>query len=200
MISDTQGYAEAMFPTQPHLSPLISSHTNSTSPHSLLGPYWIQPGRSIVEARLDPLPFPVKPVPNSHPELLPLEPSEAAPSPAQITEPDIIFRSDAQPFDTATWDANSAVRIQKHPDGRDWLMRKTFGMRMLEKYIRSLSAWLTYLEKHPEEVRAHEAYVAGKGGEGDAVDRMMAKIKADVEGDEIEVGWPLTLMMIKKKG
>ncbi|GAA5910473.1 hypothetical protein JCM6882_007364 [Rhodosporidiobolus microsporus] len=47
------GYGEFFFPDRPELSTLISPYSSGT-----LGPYWEQPGRSIVEALLTPIPFP----------------------------------------------------------------------------------------------------------------------------------------------
>ncbi|GAA6005998.1 class I SAM-dependent methyltransferase [Rhodotorula paludigena] len=48
------GYGEFFFPERPELSALIPGYSAGT-----LGPYWEQPGRSIVEALLTPIPFPV---------------------------------------------------------------------------------------------------------------------------------------------
>lgn len=42
----TQGYAEFFLPDYPTLRPMISEYSNG---RDSLGPYWEQPGRSIVE-------------------------------------------------------------------------------------------------------------------------------------------------------
>ncbi|GAA5863000.1 hypothetical protein JCM8547_003644 [Rhodosporidiobolus lusitaniae] len=47
------GYGEFFFPNRPELSTLIPPYSAGT-----LGPFWEQPGRSIVEALLTPFPFP----------------------------------------------------------------------------------------------------------------------------------------------
>ncbi|GAA5820747.1 hypothetical protein JCM11251_003138 [Rhodosporidiobolus azoricus] len=47
------GYGEMFFPDRPELTALVSPYSSGT-----LGPYWEQPGRSIVEALLSPIPFP----------------------------------------------------------------------------------------------------------------------------------------------
>ncbi|KAK4685911.1 trans-aconitate 3-methyltransferase, partial [Tremellales sp. Uapishka_1] len=150
------GYAEALFTQYPDLTPLITHHSASKD---ALGPYWSQPGRSIVENLLDAVPFPLdhtsdfKPIPN--PRL-------------------------------GEWDPASALRI-KTLHGERWLMTKTFSLSSLEGYFRTWSSLHSYLEKHPD---------------SDIIETLMEKIQAGIpEGkkDEIELGWPLVLMMIKKK-
>ncbi|GAA6039466.1 hypothetical protein JCM8097_009565 [Rhodosporidiobolus ruineniae] len=47
------GYGEMFFPQRPELTQLVPQYSAGT-----LGPYWEQPGRSIVEALLTPVPFP----------------------------------------------------------------------------------------------------------------------------------------------
>ena len=83
-------------------------------------------------------------------------------------------------------------------------MTKTFTLPTLEGYLRTLSGLVSYHEAHPE-----DAERTGKGGEeGDVVDRLVETIRVGLEKDgkrgeegngEIVGGWPLVLMMIKKK-
>lgn len=182
-----------VFPSHPHLNRLITHHSSA-----VLGKYW-QPGRKIVEALLDPVPFPVKP-----------EHISASSKTLQLSS--LTFGRDVIPepalpdpqedsFDFSSWDPHSAVRL-KTLDDVQWLMRKKFTLRTLEGYLRTWSALHAYLEAHPD-----DAAKKGRGKDGDVVDRVMVDIAAglresgmnvDAE-DEVEVGWPLVLMMIKKK-
>lgn len=175
-----------VFPNHPHLNKLISHHSRSKD---TLGPYW-QPGRKIVEGLLDAVPFPVSPKP---PTLLRLAGSTF--SVDRIAEPTLL----ANDIDTPTWDTETAVRL-KEMDGKQWLMTKQMTLSSLEGYFRTWSALHAYQEVNPDDIKKR-----GKGGEnGDIVDRLVADIKQKM-GDEVskegefEVGWPLVLMMIKKK-
>lgn len=158
------------FPNHPKLNALISRHASSPS---ALGPHWPK-GRKIVEKLLDPIPFPV-PVPQP-----------------RIDE-----------FDYSSWDETSAIRLKTEEDGKPWLMYKMFTLETLEGYLRTFSALHEYHEKIPEDKEKK-----GRGKDGDIVDRLMGEIGdglreegpkgGEAEG-EILGGWPLVLMMIKKK-
>ncbi|RSH87039.1 hypothetical protein EHS25_003527 [Saitozyma podzolica] len=195
------GYAEMVFPNHDSLNPLISHHARHPS---ALGPHW-QPGRRIVEALLDPVPFPTRPDPNTElvGSLPPLTPGQGAPTLSFVSEPVLATPPGiGLEFDADEWDRTTAVRLKSDSDS-PWLMRKTFKMDQLETYFRSFSALHEYHEKHPED-RAKK----GRGAEGDIVDRLMGKVVQGLEADgprgdeeqgEVEVGWPLVLMMIKKR-
>ena len=172
-----------VFPQYPQLNSIIAHHSRG---QDQLGPYW-QPGRKIVESLLDPVPFPISPRP---PSILSLASSEFRA--ASIREPLL----SEQPFDCDVWDPTSAVRL-KEIDGQQWLMTKKFDYSALEGYLRTWSALHSYQEAHPEDETTG-------GQDGDIVDRVLAKIKqglrqAGHHTDPIEVGWPLILMMIRKK-
>lgn len=184
-----------VFPRLPHLSRLIAHH--SRSPEAL-GHYW-QPGRRIVEAHLDPVPFPVTPSPSQSivDQLPPLEATFAHPKISSIAEKELPNQGDD--FDFSAWDPATAIRLRADvtAEGKEeeWLMKKTFTKSQLEGYFRTWSALHSYHEEHPDDL-------AKKGKEGDIVDRVVKEIWAGVGEDtkEIEAGWPLILMMIKKKG
>lgn len=182
-----------VFPSHPHLNKLITHHSST-----VLGKYW-QPGRKIVEALLDPVPFPVTPTtPATADTALTL--SGLSFGRDVIAEP-VLPDPENDAFDFSSWDANSAVRL-KTLDGAQWLMRKKFTLRTLEGYLRTWSALHAYLEAHPD-----DAAKKGKGRDGDVADRVMVDIAEGLREsgmkmgaeDEVEVGWPLVLMMIKKK-
>jgi hypothetical protein len=191
-----------VFPNHDSLNPLISHHARHPS---ALGPHW-QPGRRIVEALLDPVPFPIRPAPDTElvASLPPLNPDQGAPITSTVDEPLLVTPPElGLEFDADEWDPTTAVRL-KGDDTAPWLMRKTFKMDQLETYFRSFSALHEYHEKHPED-RARK----GRGAkEGDIVDQLMGRVVQGLEKDgprggeeqgEVEVGWPLVLMMIKKR-
>lgn len=81
LLMPTQGYGEVTIPKYPYLKPLISDYhggpdqlgmvaTSSAPPCSLrsLGPYWEQPGRSIVEGLLRDVPAATEVSPGSFSE------------------------------------------------------------------------------------------------------------------------------------
>lgn len=172
-----------VFPHHTHLNKLISHHSRSAD---TLGPYW-QPGRKIVEGLLDAVPFPVTPAPPPKIEL-----AGSSFTPDRIDEPAL------PEVDNPTWDASTAVRL-KEMDGKQWLMTKTMTMDSLAGYLRTWSALHAYHEAHPEDAKRK-----GNGPvDGDIVDRLVGKVteemgEKDARG-EFEVGWPLVVMMIKKK-
>jgi hypothetical protein len=175
------------FPHHPHLNKLIAHH--SRSPEAL-GPYW-QPGRKIVEGLLDAVPFPVKPEPPSELFL-----ASSTYTCASIAEPELDGGDDS-----AAWDPSSAVRL-KEEDGRPWLMTKRFTLSTLAGYLRTWSALHAYHEAYPE-----DAARKGQGPEdGDIVDRLLGRLEIEMgqavgqaQLGDFEVGWPLVVMMIKKK-
>jgi hypothetical protein len=183
-----------IFPQHPQLSKLVAHH--SRSPEAL-GNYW-QPGRRIVEAYLDPVPFPVIPQPSQSiaDQLPPLVESLAHPKVSTIHEQGLPPAQEN--FDFSSWDPATAIRLRTdvsvEGEEEEWLMRKTFTRSQLEGYFRTWSALHSYHETHP-------ADLAKKGKEGDIVDRVMEQIWEGLpKGEEqIEAGWPLVLMMIKKK-
>lgn len=104
----------------------------------------------------------------------------------------------------AQWDASSAVRLTEI-NGKPWLMRKTLSIASLEDYLRTWSSLHAYHEARPGDLEKK-----GKGKDGDIVDRLIVRIQEGLTGDEkggkapgmeddVEVAWPLVLMMIKRK-
>lgn len=183
-----QGYAEMVFPRYPQLNTLISQLSRNDDQ---LGPYW-QPGRRIVEGLLDAVPFPTKPAP---PPSVTLAGHQFVT--ARVAEP--ALQHVAGPIDAETWRPESAIRL-KEIDGAPWLMTKRFDISALEGYLRTWSSLHAFHELHPE-----DAARKGRGGEdGDIVDRAMGRIRrgladAGHQDKQIEVGWPLILMMIQKR-
>ena len=185
-----------VFPDHPSLSRLIAHHSRSPL---ALGPYW-QPGRSILDGLLDRVPFPTppSPPPSLPPSIPNLYPSTNPPVPEHIDEPTL--QPLADDLAIQNWDTTTAIRLKKHDDGSPWLLTKTFTLETLEGYLRSWSALHTYHESHPD-----DAARRGHGRNGDIVDRLVDDIRegldreGQVNDDEILCGWPLVIMMIKKR-
>jgi hypothetical protein len=173
------------FPKHERLNPLIRAHMGGVD---ALGPHWSQPGRRIVEDLLDAVPFPVQPAL--------YEGTDAALT--RIAEP--------APTGGSGWAEASAVRIKRDSSGRTWALGPargeagTWKWDNLEAYLRTASAQHAYHEAHPEDKAKR-----GRGGaEGDNVERLIARIRTSLaekgeDGEEIEVAWPLVLMMVKRE-
>lgn len=175
-----------LFPGNAALSALVTHHSSSTA---ALGPYWTQPGRSIVEKRFESIPFPT--AVSSGCKTVSL-------ANTQFTN-DITNINSAPGSSDARWDGASALRILG-ANGGGWLMSKRLGWESLEEYLRTWSSLHAYHEAHPS-----DAAKKGGGKDGDIVDRLVAQIRevraeSTSQGtDEIEVAWPLVMMMIKRK-
>lgn len=178
-----QGYGELRFPDRPELSALITQHQSGTGG---IGPYWSQPGRAIVEGLLNKVPFPIRPETDvTFVDKLPDLTGRGHPEADRIDEP--------EPVNIEGFDSTSAVRL-KAGDAGTWYLRKTWGLDHLAGYLRSASALHAYHEAHPED-KARE----GNGENGDIVDRLIFNVAKGLgDGKEIEVAWPLVLMMIRR--
>jgi len=185
-----------VFPKHPRLNHFISEYHSSGK--DALGPYWAQPGRSIVEGLLDAVPFPVEPaLTEQTSEVLSRLPNlyeGGYPVPERIHEP-------APVGGTSGWDAASAVRIKRDSLGRQWFLhRDRWRWENLEGYLRTSSALNAFHEKHPE-----DAAKKGNGAQGDIVDRLVHRLREAIkkeEGKDVEefdIAWPLVLMMVKRE-
>jgi hypothetical protein len=172
-----EAYAEMQLPSRPDLNHHI---TRLSSSPDALGPHWSQPGRSIVEGLLDQVPFPVQP---TTPSLTALT---GFPVPAEIDEP--------QSTGMSGWDSSTAVRIKTSSadSSSPWLMRKKLSWTNFGAYLRTWSALHSYHEDHPED--------RALGKDGDIVGRVVGKLRQEFgDVEEVEVGWPLSVVMIKKE-
>ncbi|KAG8904514.1 hypothetical protein FRC00_013937 [Tulasnella sp. 408] len=173
-----QGYSEFRIAHHPELSPLITQYSLGADS---LGPYW-EPGRKIVDNHYRDIPFPNSPEwdldsarrvyfsGNLAPELKDV-PMYGLPSEDEShTFPDLPeIRTEAIMGKTMPWDA-------------------------AQSWLRTWSSLHTYQQQHPEDKER-----TGKGKEGDMVDRFVEVLKDKLGTETMDIQWPVSLMMIKKK-
>jgi SAM-dependent methyltransferase len=174
------GYGEYHLPAYPSVSPLITAFMRSSEG---LGPYWQQPGRAIVEALLDPIPFPSPPAEirtsDSWTDFPLAEPN--------LPQPDSMSASDGN----GEWDPASFIRLKTVSGSGDKLaIRKTLDWLALAAYLRTSSALHKYEEAHPEETDVVGAYVRKLR---EAVER-----EAGHEVATVDVEWPAVVVLAGK--
>ncbi|ODN77779.1 hypothetical protein, variant 1 [Cryptococcus amylolentus CBS 6039] len=181
------GYAEMQFPGHPNVTSIFSNFS-----HSVIGKYWSQPGRSIVENLLDDVPWPT-----------------TTPVSANIQQTIAKEGVAASQADHGGWDMSTAIRIRHSPEF-PFLMEQSWSLAQLEGYLRTFSAVHEYFAANPEDKakRIGKGQEDGKGSPtGDVVERVVWELGQELEKagvlkngkGKIEVAWPLVLMMIKKK-
>lgn len=186
------GYGELFFPAHSRASEIFADMMRRVD----FKPYWSQPGRGIVEGLLDAVPFPVTPALGSETEALlaQIPDLEGAGTPIadRIQEPSL--GEDVK----GLWDPSTAVRI-KRSTTEEWTLKRRWNSQRLDAYIRTSSAYHAYATANPDDTARK-----GHGKDGDIVDRRVAQIgevlRADGvgEGAEVDVAWPLVVMMIKR--
>ncbi|CBQ72833.1 related to TMT1-trans-aconitate methyltransferase [Sporisorium reilianum SRZ2] len=161
-----------------------------------IGDFWEQPGRSIINQGLEPVPFPT-----TYPHLAPHWDAATAFKRTFSTtglQQDQIWSS-WPPLTTAPLPANldAEVRAEFEGEHTDTTMDKYLDWDQLASYLRTWSATHTYLTQHPEDK-------AQNGGK-DVVDRFLQQLRDEVKrangGKEVEqlhLRWPLCFVMIKK--
>jgi trans-aconitate 3-methyltransferase len=168
-----QCYSEFRLTKYPSLTHEIDEY--STVPTRNLGQYWERPGRNILQDHLQSVRFPT-------------QPSWDASSGQRVYYVGNHY---------STTGPNPAIRLTPGADEevREVILRKIMTWEALENYLRTWSALHTFHAKHPED-RDH--------ADGDIVQRFMRRLKDGVTdevkspSDQVEVEFPLALIMIKK--
>ncbi|SAM83130.1 related to TMT1-trans-aconitate methyltransferase [Ustilago bromivora] len=180
-------------PGSPRLSPTYPADEKIDG----IGEYWEQPGRSIVNQGLEPIPFP-----HSYPDIAPQWDSSTALkrtfSTAGLTWDQIW--SSWPPLTTSPLNADGLTQeVRKAFEGeqKEATMDKHLTWDQLGSYLRTWTATHAYLTEHKGDKEEH----AGK----DVVDRFLEKLKKEVErangGQEVQrlhLRWPLCFVMVKK--
>ncbi|KWU42029.1 S-adenosyl-L-methionine-dependent methyltransferase [Rhodotorula sp. JG-1b] len=196
------GYGEFYFPTRPDLSALIPPYSAGT-----LGPYWEQPGRSIVESLLVPFPFPSRALtpsfdPTSYTrsfflrEPTPSGTTTSSPLPFKLEGLAPDAQSGTYTLDSdrsAGGDGTRTVLLSRSGSllTRDWTLAQLVG------YLRTWSAAHAYNEKNPAAATAAH----------DCVDEFVAQLQEHGLGlgsdgqraETIQVAWDVGLIMGRKK-
>ncbi|CED83176.1 Methyltransferase [Phaffia rhodozyma] len=206
------GYGEFHLPKHPSQGPLISNYSNSPSS---LGPYWQQPGRSIVEGLLDAVPFPtpISPYAPTESSLRGWERDPAALVPPNgILDPEPASPKTLSSVEASTWDPSSFLRLKQFPtlvtkpiagtpqadiaEGQVSI-KKTLTWDQLEAYFRTWSSLHTFHQTHPED-KALERDIASR-----LIYRLRQGVRHDLgraqSGDAVEVEWPSLLFLAGKK-
>ncbi|ETS59479.1 hypothetical protein PaG_06397 [Moesziomyces aphidis] len=169
-------------------SPLASEEVDS------IGEYWEQPGRSIVNQGLSPIPFPT-----TYPDIAAHWNAASAFKRTFSTSglaTDQIW-PEWPPLTTTplTAELDEQVKRQFEGEQKDATMDKILNWDQLASYMRTWSAAHTYLAQHDD-----------KDEQGrDVVDSFVSRLKEEVQrangGKEVEklhLRWPLCFVMIKK--
>ncbi|GAA5925778.1 class I SAM-dependent methyltransferase [Sporobolomyces koalae] len=168
------GYGEIFFPRRPELSALIPPYSGK-----LLGPYWEQPGRSIVEALLVPFPLPLADNFASNSEATSICSAYDA-STLQRT-----FHLDSTvPTSPVLEPAEQSAGVKN--SRHDLLLTKQLTLQGFEGYLRTWSSLHKYDEEH-------------RGGT-DVAKALIERMKEAgwQEGEEVEAAWQVGMVMGKK--
>lgn len=175
----SQNYSEFRLARHPRLAPYIKAY--ASDPEQSLGPWWEQPGRSILDNHLQAVKFP----------------TDEAWDPASSQR--IYFVGTQYPTAPDTNlngpISNSPIKLGPSDQHRGVIMRKMLDWNNLESYLRTWSSLLNFHAAHPED---------RKDPEGDIVQRLVKVLKQGVEEDvgaestKVEIEFPLALLLIRK--
>ena len=201
------GYPDFFLPDFPTTRTLLNRFAlkdgqGTGSPHltggeqvDSIGEYWEQPGRSIINQGLSPVPFPT-----TYPDIASYWDVDKAFKRTFSTKglgKDQIWSS-WPPLPTTPLDVTGlGEEVKRAFEGdQDVTMDKWMDWDQLASYLRTWSATHTYLQQHPQD---------GKGGK-DVVGRFLDQLKDEVtranggkEVEQLHLRWPLCFVMIKKK-
>ncbi|SPO27252.1 related to TMT1 - trans-aconitate methyltransferase [Ustilago trichophora] len=183
-------------PGSPRLTPTESTTDNDGI--DSIGEYWEQPGRSIVNQGLEPVPFPT-----TYPDIASHWDDTTAFKRTFSTsglEADQIWSSwpplPSTPLNTPG--LSPEVVQQFEGNQAEATMDKHLTWDQMASYLRTWSATHTYLAQHKDDKQNNK----GK----DVVDRFLEKLKAEVtranggkEVQQLHLRWPLCFVLIKKK-
>ncbi|KAH7929141.1 S-adenosyl-L-methionine-dependent methyltransferase [Leucogyrophana mollusca] len=160
-------YSEFRFTRYPALATIINDYAQGTDPLNSIGPYWQQPGRSILENHLVEIP----------------DGNEVVPG--QFSDFERVFFTGPHYPDL--------------PSPRSVILRKKMNWDDLLSYLRTWSSLHTFREAHPEDAQHAEGSVEVRFWNAlkEGVEKELGGVK--VEGkDEVDIEWPLAMMLVKK--
>ncbi|CAO1616013.1 unnamed protein product [Jaminaea pallidilutea] len=180
-----------------------------------IGPYFPQPGRSLLTNLLKDVPFPNE-IGGSHdlPDEM-LKQWDLA-SAVRHMHP---MASDGHPdlswLEQQRQQSSNATQQNEQSDEQPFRLEQRWTWAQYESYIRTSSALHNYLKNHPQEQRQQQQQQQQQGG-GDVASRFVERIRSKVlqqrrkgeavsssverlSDDEVRIAWPLGLMAICKK-
>ncbi|KAG8991745.1 hypothetical protein FRB93_002591 [Tulasnella sp. JGI-2019a] len=174
-------YASFFIVGHPELTSMIAEFSLGDDS---LGPFWQQPGTSIIHSRLRDIAFPKSSNWNS----------------AQATRIDfqgphhLSDEGEIRHLELSELEATLASGAESLVGEvtTDVLLRKKLTWDGMKAYFRTWSAYHSYQEKYPEQT--------GPGKDGDIVDQFVDGLKEKLSECEngVEVDWPIYSMMIRK--
>ncbi|GAA6011923.1 hypothetical protein JCM11491_000104 [Sporobolomyces phaffii] len=194
------GYGEISFPARPELSALIPPYSGG-----LLGPYWEQPGRSIVEHLLVPFPLPLASNFDSPPSPPSSSSSFSASASASASASRVCSGFDPaslrRTFDSAN-DAStaalSAAELAANVETTvrdDSLLTKRWTLDDLEGYLRTWSSLHRYEQERPP------GSSSSSSSSPDVVEALLRQLedRGWRRGEEVEARWQVGMLMGRKK-
>ncbi|CCM01784.1 uncharacterized protein FIBRA_03851 [Fibroporia radiculosa] len=165
------GYSEFRLTDHPSCTPLIHTYVHGSDARTTIGPYWEQPGRNILDDHLRPIP-----------------------EPSAVCGPGVWAESERVYF---------AGSHHPHlPNPRQVIMRKKTTWGGMLGYLRTFSALHTFLERYPEDKEHPEGDVAVRFWKAlrtqVARDKGIDDASAGSEDDEVEIEWPLAIVMARR--
>ena len=154
------GYKDCMLPTMPRATQVLKHYS-----HHILGPFWAQPQRGIVEGRLRA----ISPPEEGWEDVVRWE-HEAG---YEVPVDEEVEKATLVPVE----EGGVRGRWVKTEQG---LLRNTWTLGQVEEYIRTWSSVFGWKKEHPDRRSRKE------GGDGDVVDEMMEEMRK-VEG--LGEGW-----------
>ncbi|KAG8953948.1 hypothetical protein FRC04_000932 [Tulasnella sp. 424] len=173
------GYSEFRIANHPELAPLITQYSLG---QDSLGPYW-EPGRKILDNHYRDVPFPTSSEWDLDSARRVYFSGDLAP---ELKDVPVYYPLPAEA---------GAQTLPDAPEIRtDAIMGKTLPWDGVQSWLRTWSSLHTYQQRHPEDKER-----TGKGKEGDIADRFVEVLKDRLGTETLDIQWPVSLIMIKKK-
>ncbi|KAG8931952.1 hypothetical protein FRC01_000534 [Tulasnella sp. 417] len=172
------GYSEFRIANHPELSPLITQYSLGSDS---LGPYW-EPGRKILDNHYRDIAFPTAPEWDFDSARRIYFSGELVPELQVVPACGLPAEDESQIFPDVPEIRTGAI------------MGKTMPWDGAKSWLRTWSSLHTYQQQHPEDKER-----TGAGEHGDIVDRFVEVLKDKLGTETVDIQWPVSLLMIKKK-
>jgi len=179
VLTALQNYSEFRFAHHPRLTPEIDAY--ASDPEQDLGPWWEQPGRSILVNHLQAIKFPTDSTwDGASSRRIYFVGAHHPPAPDDGSSAPI---------------SNSPIKLGPNDQHREIVLTMTLDWNGFESYLRTWSSLLRFHHAHPEDK---------KHLEGDTVQRFVKRLKEGVQEDlraeskQVDIEFPLALMLVRK--